>query len=91
MTFLKLILVFLLIINSTSTSIETLFEKNKQDFEKCDNAGPIGLATIEKCTAATSTLNGPDSHNSKCCLFSFKIDPFKKLKQMFGQIGKNNS
>ena len=84
MTFWKLILVFLLIINSTSFFIESFFEKNKQDSEKCNNAGPIGSATIEKCTAATSTLNGPDSHNSKCCLFSFKIDPFKKLKQMFG-------
>ena len=76
MSILNVILFYLLIINSNSISINYILKNNKDDLSKCYYAGPEGEATIEKCTAVTSTFQGPNRYESKCCLISYKIDPF---------------
>ena len=88
MSILNKVLFYLLIINSSSNSIFSIFEKNKEDKQKCDYAGRIGSATIEKCTAVTPTFKGPNSNESKCCFLTFKIDPFKTFKLYFGKNWK---
>ena len=87
MSILNKVLFYLLIINSTSILIDSIFEKEKENMDKCYNAGPTGsdTNTIEKCLAVTPTLKGSES---KCCMLTYKIDPLGRFKLLFGKNWK---
>ena len=87
MSFLNILFFYLLIINSTSISIDSIFKNNNEDISKCEDVTKK-TATLEKCTAVTSTFQGPNRHESKCCFLSCKIDPFENFKLMFGKNWK---
>ena len=87
MSILNVVLIFILIINSTPQNIYN-FEINEEDFEECENAGSEGEATIEECTAVTPNFKGLEGYESKCCIITYKKDPFAQYKAMFGENWK---
>lgn len=86
MSILSILLFYFLIIYSTSQGFN--YNINKEEFKRCFDAGDKGVATIEKCTAITSTFKNEGENESQCCMVTYMIDPLEKYKFMFGENWK---
>ena len=63
MSVLNILLLLLLIVNSTTNSIETIFNENRKDMEKCERVSRNQEATLERCIEITPTFSGPKKVN----------------------------
>lgn len=88
MSILNILLLYLLVINSTTKSIDSIFKENRKDMEKCEHVSRNQEATLERCIEITPTFAGPKKSESKCCMVTSKIDPLERLKFEFGENWK---
>jgi hypothetical protein len=88
MSVLNILLFYLLIINSTTNPIDSIFKDNREDMEKCERVSRSQEAILERCIEITPTFKGPKRSESKCCMVTSKIDPLERLKFEFGEDWK---
>lgn len=68
MSILNILLLYLLVVNSTTKSIDSIFKENRKDMEKCEHVSRNQEATLERCIEITPTFAGPKKSESKCCM-----------------------
>jgi hypothetical protein len=88
MSVLNILLLYLLIVNSNTNSIDSVFKNNRKDMEKCERVSRSQEAILEKCIEITPTFEGPKKDESKCCMVTSKIDPLERLKLELGEDWK---
>ena len=85
MSIINLIILSLLILNSTSLDD---IDKSDEDRQKCEQINDSGEVTDEKCISITQTLESTGQYKGECCRISYKTDPLAFFKKIYGEQWK---